>query len=89
MSETETTAAQPATPPCATKLATVKPNDDTTFLIATSAVYVGVPGDLAVVGLDDPAPTVLRAVPAGSWLPISVKQIRANGTTASAIVAAW
>lgn len=51
----------------------------------TRSVYVGVTGDLEVMMLDDQVVT-FRFVPAGSVLPIRVKQIRAN-STADSIVA--
>lgn len=49
------------------------------------AVYVGSAGNLSVVDLFDNT-TLIQNVPAGSVLPGRWKQIRATGTTASALV---
>lgn len=56
----------------------------------TRAIYVGGAGDLAVqMAGDDNNNVVFSAVPAGTVLPLRVKQIRATATTATDIVAMW
>ena len=54
----------------------------------TRGIYVGVTGDLAVrmVGDLGDEDVVFTAVPAGSIIPIVVRQIRLTGTTATNIV---
>ncbi len=55
----------------------------------TRGVYVGGLGDLTVMMADDKGDSIVtfKSVPAGSILPIRVKQIRATLTTATLIVA--
>lgn len=48
------------------------------------AIYVGVTGDISVVGADGSEVT-FENVPVG-WHPIRVRRINSTGTTASAIV---
>lgn len=45
------------------------------------ALYVGSSGDVSVVALDDAAAVTLPGVQAGTILPISVRRVRATGTT--------
>lgn len=55
------------------------------------ALYIGVAGDVVVymnANKEDTAVTFL-AVPAGTVLPISVRQVRATGTSATDIVALY
>jgi len=57
----------------------------------TRSIYVGGAGNLAVRMAGDEGDTdvVFSSVPAGSVLPIRVKQIRTTSTTATNIVAIW
>lgn len=50
--------------------------------------YVGVTGNVSVVTVRGNTVTFM-GVPAGQVMPVSVKQIRATGTTASFIVALY
>jgi len=65
--------------------------DDYVIYNAPSAgcvLYIGVTGDVKVktiAGND----VVFTAVPAGSFMPVQVKQVFATGTTATNIVALW
>lgn len=52
------------------------------------ALYVGTGGDLAVL-MSDASTVTLKAVPAGSLLPIRVRRVLSDGTTASDIVALY
>jgi len=57
----------------------------------TRSIYVGGTGDLAVrmAGDEGDIDVIFKAVPAGSILPIRVKQIRSTDTTATLIIAMW
>jgi uncharacterized membrane protein len=61
---------------------------DSAFISATGAIYVGVAGTLKVMmaGAGN-AVVEFTAVPAGTTIPISVKQVFATGTSATSIVA--
>lgn len=61
-------------------------SDTTTYSPPFRGVYVGVTGDLAVMMAHDSIAVTYVAVPAGSLLPICVKQIMSTGTTAGSIV---
>jgi ABC-type uncharacterized transport system permease subunit len=67
----------------------VTPSDTVNFAHPTSGLYVGVAGNISVVGADD-ATTVFPSVPVG-WHPICCKRVNATGTAQSAgqIVAVW
>jgi hypothetical protein len=78
------TFAETATEVPAAHAATITPADSDLDDV-TRAVYVGGAGDLAVQMLGGEIVTFV-AVPAGSLLPIRVKQIRSTNTTATSIV---
>ena len=63
-------------------------SDDTTFNPPTRALYVGGAGDLVVLGADDTSSVTFEDVPAGTLLPISVKNVMA-ATTATLILAIY
>lgn len=63
----------------------ITPNNSTVFP-PTRAIWVGGAGSVAVMMNGDIASVVLAAVPAGTMLPVSVKQVLATGTTATNIV---
>jgi hypothetical protein len=74
--------------------AAVTPSDTVPLTTAAKSLYVGVTGDVtvlgvvAVSGVVDTTPTVFKAVPAGWFvLPFPVAQIMATGTTATNLVA--
>jgi hypothetical protein len=52
------------------------------------ALYVGVAGDVKVK-MSSGKDVIFTAVPAGSFMPVQVKQVFATGTTATNIVALW
>lgn len=69
--------------------------DDTTNLaqwttrqLLTSAIYVGVSGDVVTVA-DSGDATTWKAVPAGTFLPIAAKRVNGSGTTATSLVACY
>lgn len=79
--------------PSASKAVPVTPSDsaDLTFpsgVYGTKYLYIGVAGDVAVTTAsgDD---VLLKALAAGVFHPISVKRIKATGTTATNILAAY
>lgn len=68
--------------------AAVTPSDSTVILV-TRALYVGVGGNIAVgMGYDSSQVTFVN-VPTGSILPIQVSQVLATGTTATNIIALY
>lgn len=64
----------------------VTPSDTVNISAVPRALYVGVTGDVAAVGLDDQVAT-FKAVPAGTILPITAKRVNATSTTATNILA--
>lgn len=64
----------------------VTKSDSTVFAQETRGIYVGTTGDLAVA-MADGSSVVFKAVPAGTLLPIAVKQVLDTGTTASTVLA--
>lgn len=71
--------------PARTAVAVTK-SDATVYSPPLRALYVGTTGDVAVVLADDSAPVTLTSIPAGSILPIQVKQVKSTGTSAGGFV---
>ena len=72
------------------ELVVVTPNDGADLTdTPTRGIYVGVSGDLAVVGEENAASVVLVGIAAGIIHPIAVKRVLATGTTATGIVAVY
>lgn len=65
---------------------TVTPSDANLLGNTTTGIFVGGAGNLSVV-MSDNTTVTLTGVTAGTFLPISVQQIKATGTTATNIVA--
>lgn len=63
----------------------VVPHDSTNFSQRARALYVGVSGNISVVGLDGTA-VIFSNVPVGI-LPVNALRVNQTGTTASSIVA--
>lgn len=59
---------------------------DTTVLSPTRAIYVGGTGDLAVILNADTVAVTFKAVPTGTYLPVSVTKVMATNTTATLIL---
>ena len=59
-------------------------SNTTVFAQPTRALYVGGVGDVAVTYLDGTTDT-LKAVPAGTVLPVRVSQVLSTGTSATNI----
>ena len=54
----------------------------------TNALWIGSGGDVAAV-MQNGQVQVFAAVPAGAWMPLTVKRINASGTTATGIIALY
>jgi hypothetical protein len=69
----------------------VTPSDTADLSKVTSAIYVGVAGDVALILANDPdvAPVIFKAVPAGTLLQVQARRVMATNTTATNIVALW
>tara|TARA_R110002020_G_scaffold10961_3_gene41563 strand:+ start:4255 stop:4518 length:264 start_codon:yes stop_codon:yes gene_type:complete len=63
----------------------IAPADGTDLVEVTRALYIGVTGSLSVT-LVSGAEVTLAGVPGGSFVPLRVRQVKASGTTASAIL---
>lgn len=61
------------------------PHDTTPLAEVTRAIYVGAAGDLSLK-MASGRVVLLKAVAAGTLLPIRVAGVRVTGTTASALV---
>jgi hypothetical protein len=66
----------------------IVPADAGELTHATRAIYVGAQGDVRAIMLGG-ATVTLAGVPAGSFLPLRVRQVLASGTTAADIVGFW
>lgn len=60
----------------------------TSSKLLTSAIYVGVLGDVTTVA-EDESTTLWKAVPAGTFLPVAVKRVAGSGTTATNLIACY
>lgn len=63
----------------------VTPDDNANLPNTARALYIGGAGNVAIVTRDGSA-TTFENVPAGTTLRITVSQVKATGTTATAIV---
>jgi hypothetical protein len=61
---------------------------DTNMSPVSRGLYVGVPGDIAVVASDGSSATFTN-VPGGTVLPVRVRRVNSSGTTASGLVALY
>jgi hypothetical protein len=68
--------------------AAVSPHDTNELSNVTLALYVGVEGALTVVTIGGET-VAFAVVPAGTVIPIRVKQVKDTGTDADSIVALW
>ncbi|HXU01265.1 MAG TPA: hypothetical protein VN903_09750 [Polyangia bacterium] len=64
----------------------VTPSDTVDLERMTDAIYVGVTGDIAVVGQNG-VPVTFKAVPVGQRLDVQARRVNAAGTTATNLVA--
>ena len=56
-------------------------------LSLTSALYIGVGGDVVVTMADSATDVTFKNVPSGTFLPIAVTHVKDSGTTATDILA--
>lgn len=67
--------------------AAVTPHDANPLPEKASQLYVGGAGNVVAVINDEDV--TFAGVPAGTFLPVRVSQVKATGTTATNIVALW
>ena len=67
----------------------VTPHDVNELSEVTRALYVGGAGNVNLVLADDTAAVVFYGVPAGTVLPVRVKQVMEASTTATYMVALY
>lgn len=58
----------------------------TAFPGTVRAIFVGTGGNITCTLQNDTTPVVLKNVPSGALLPLSVKSVASSGTTAADIV---
>lgn len=63
----------------------IAPHDSTPLPEITRALYVGVAGDVTLI-LASGQSVMLKAVPAGTLLPVRAQRVNATGTTAASLV---
>lgn len=76
----------PAAP--ASDAAAITPHEVNELEAVTRGIYVGGAGNIVLITATGRTVTFTN-VPAGSILPIAVRQVKAIGTTATALVALW
>lgn len=67
----------------------ITPSDTDQLATGARLIYVGVAGDIKLSCLEDPAShagVVFKAVPAGTLLRVTARQVYASGTTATNLV---
>jgi hypothetical protein len=73
----------------ARRVAAVTPDDDTDLASVAKALYVGGGGDVELIAAGDSAAVVFANVPAGSTLPVQVRRVREENTTATSMLALY
>ncbi len=71
----------------ARKAVVVTPHNTNELTNTTRALYIGGAGNVEVILAGDTSSVIFYSVPAGTFLPLRVKQVRAAGTTATNILA--
>lgn len=67
----------------------VTPHDTNELTYFTRGIYVGVTGDVAVIGKNDTVAVTFVGLAAGMIHPIQAKIIKSTGTTATSIVGVY
>jgi len=75
-------------PTASTRAAAVTPSDSADLAYTTKGLWVGGVGNVKVTMAGGDAVT-FTAVPAGTFLPISVSRVWSTGTTATLMLALW
>lgn len=70
----------------ATAAVDITPHDSNNFDAYSRAIYVGGAGDVVVVPMSGDGTVTLKAVPAGTLIPIRAKRVNSTGTTATFLV---
>jgi len=65
---------------------TITPSDTAELRFVTRSIYVGGTGDITLRLAGDAGQLLIKAVPAGTMLPLRVRQVFATGTTATGLV---
>ena len=65
----------------------IVPHDGNELAAIPKGIYVGGAGDITLRGVESNVDVVLKAVPAGTLLPVRARYVRATGTTATFLVA--
>ena len=70
----------------ARKWKTITPSDGADLEFVTRAIWVGVAGNVAIIGADDEdgESIVIQNVPVGQWV-VQARRVLASGTTASGL----
>lgn len=66
----------------------VSPHDTNELTTWSRALYIGGTGAITVVTVEGQT-VLISALPVGTIIPLSVKIVKATGTTATLIVALW
>lgn len=67
----------------------ITPSDTAELPHVTRSVYVGVGGNLCLILAGNNTALVYQNVPAGSWLPLQVRQVKATDTTATGLIGVY
>ncbi len=67
----------------------VVPSDTVDLVSISTALYVGVAGDVTVIMADLATTVLLKAMPVGLYRGLRVSRVKATGTAATNIVALW
>lgn len=63
----------------------INPASDVT--LDNECLYIGVTGDVEVVPVSQSTSVIFVGVPAGTFLPVSCRELKSAGTTATSILA--
>jgi len=68
------------------RFAAITPSDTVDLSRVTRGIYVGVSGDVAIIGEKDNAAVTFKNAAAGSILPVRAKRVMSTNTTATNLV---
>ena len=67
----------------------VTPHDTTKFTFETRGLFIGVGGDVAVLGFGDSTAVVFKNVASGTMMPLRAVRVDSTNTTATDIVGVY
>jgi len=70
----------------ATHAFAITPHDTNQLATVTRAIYVGAGGDITLILRDDTVAVTLVAVPTGTILPMQVRLVKSQGTSAATLI---